>query len=92
MINTRQENLFYLSSTYSKLLKRRFGKGPETCYIISKNSRLYVFMRNFMTPAEEVLVEKQELNLALQFRSTVINAVTKEFLPEISKINPILCW
>ncbi|MEH7505673.1 Na-translocating system protein MpsC family protein [Neobacillus drentensis] len=85
-IKSTQENFLYLSSTFSKLLKRRFGKGPETCNMMSKGNRLYVYMRNFITQAEEVLLENNELNLANKFRSTVINAVIKEFLPEVTKV------
>lgn len=86
MIKSTQENLLYLSSTFSRLLKRRFGKGPETCTMMSKGNKLYIYMRNFITPAEEVLVENNELNLAHTFRSTVINAVITEFIPEVSKV------
>nr|WP_263323700.1 DUF2294 domain-containing protein [Neobacillus sp. Marseille-Q6967] len=86
MIKTNQEELIHLSSTFSKLVKRRFGKGPETSYVVSKGTRLYIFMRNFITPAEEVLIENNELNLATTFRNTVINAVCVEFVAEVSKI------
>jgi uncharacterized protein YbcI len=85
-IKSTQENMLYLSSTFSKLIKRRLGKGPETCYMITKGNRLYVYIRNFITPAEEVLLGNNELNLANQFRSTVINAVIKEFIPEVTKV------
>jgi uncharacterized protein YbcI len=81
-----QENLVNLSSTFSKLLKRRFGKGPETCNAFLKGNRFYVYMRNFITPAEEVLVSDGQLELAVHFRSAVINAVAKEFIPEVSEI------
>lgn len=86
MINTTQENLLYLSSTFSKLLKRRFGKGPETCYVILKGNRIYVYMRNFITPAEESLINNDEVDLAAKFRSTVINIIIKEFILEVSKV------
>jgi uncharacterized protein YbcI len=76
----------YLSSTLSKLLKRRFGKGPETCNVILKGNRFYVYMRNFITPAEEVLMKQDKLELAMNFRSSIINAVTEEYLPEVSKL------
>jgi uncharacterized protein YbcI len=73
----------YLSSTFSKLLKRRFGKGPESCNVILKGNRFYVYMRNFITPAEEVLMNQGQLELAHNFRSAVINSVTQEFIPEV---------
>jgi uncharacterized protein YbcI len=78
--------LVYLSSTFSKLLKRSFGKGPETCNVILKGNRFYVYMRNFITPAEEVLLKQDKLELAMNFRSSIINAVTEEYLPEVSKV------
>lgn len=85
-IKSNQENVVYLSSTFSKLLKRRFGKGPETCNAIVKGNRFYVYMRNFITPPEEVLINQDQLELALNFRSAVINSVTQEFIPEVSKV------
>jgi uncharacterized protein YbcI len=85
-INSNQEKLIYLSSTFSKLLKRRFGKGPETCNVILKGNRVFVYMRNFITPAEEVLINEEQLELAFHFRTAVINSVTQEFLPEVVKI------
>lgn len=41
-------------------------------------------MRNFITPAEEVLLNQGNLELVHNFRSAVINAVTQEFIPEVS--------
>jgi uncharacterized protein YbcI len=78
--------LVYLSSTFSKLRKRSFGKGPETCTVILKGNRFYVYMRNFITPAEEVLIKQDKLELAMNFRSSIINAVTENYLPEVSKV------
>ncbi|WP_195891958.1 Na-translocating system protein MpsC family protein [Neobacillus dielmonensis] len=71
---------------FSKLVKRRFGKGPETCYVSLKGMRLYVYLKSYLTPAEEVLLESDELYLAHKFRSKVINAVIKEFIPEVSEV------
>jgi len=86
MAKSTQEDLLYLSSSFSKILKRSFGKGPETCSVSYKNNRLYVYMRKFITPAEEVLVENKSVNLAAMFRGAVINAVTEKFIPEVSKV------
>lgn len=81
-----QEDLQSLSSTFSKLLKRRLGKGPENCNVMYRGSHLYVHMRNFMTPAEEVLINTNKVNLAVLFRSAVIDFVVKEYIPEASKV------
>jgi uncharacterized protein YbcI len=41
-------------------------------------------MRNFMTPAEEVLINQGQLELAYNFRSAVLHSVTQEFIPEVT--------
>jgi uncharacterized protein YbcI len=43
-------------------------------------------MRNFITPAEEVLLKQDKLELAVNFRSSIINAVTEEYFPQVSKV------
>lgn len=86
MKKTTQVDLLNLSSTFSKMVKRRFGKGPESCNVFWKENRMYIVMRNFITPAEEVLVKNQDFNLALKFRSSVMNAVTDDFLPLASEV------
>lgn len=43
-------------------------------------------MRNFITPAEEVLIKQKKVELAMDFRSAIIDAVTEEYLPEVSKV------
>jgi len=80
-----QEDLQSLSSSFSKVIKRGFGKGPESCFAVLKANRLYVYIRNFMTPAEEILKEKREYNLVTKFRSSVIAALSKELLQEASQ-------
>jgi uncharacterized protein YbcI len=81
-----QEDLLSISSSFSKIIKRGFGKGPETCYTVLKENRLYVYIRNFMTPAEEILAEKQDYNLITKFRSSVITALSKEIVQEASQL------
>lgn len=83
MVET-QEDLLSLSSSVSKIIKRGFGRGPETCYSTLKGNRLYISLRNFMSPAEEVLAERKEYNIVTRFRSTVITALSEELLQEAS--------
>jgi uncharacterized protein YbcI len=84
--STYQEDLLQLSSTLSKLLKRRFGKGPETCFVNFHSNRLIVFVRNYITPSEEVLIKSDKMSLAYNFRSAVMGTVFKEFAQEASSI------
>lgn len=85
LIKATQDHMLHLSSTLSKLLKRRFGKGPETCYVNGDEEKKYIFMRNFITPAEEVLLGNKQWEFAIHFRTAIIEAVIKEFSFEISK-------
>ncbi|MBM6616478.1 Na-translocating system protein MpsC family protein [Bacillus suaedaesalsae] len=80
-----QEDLVSLSSSFSKMLKRGFGKGPETCYTVLRGNRLFVYVRSFMTPAEEVLVKNNEIVLVARFRSAVIDSLSELLLEEASK-------
>lgn len=81
-----QEDLVSLSSSFSKIIKRGFGKGPETCYAVLRANRLYVYIGNFITPSEEILTLKQEYNLVMKYRSTVITALSEELLREASQL------
>ncbi len=85
MINTSdfREDLAYLSSSLSKRLKQKFGKGPETCFASLKDDMLTIHIKRFITPAEEVLMESENSTLALQFRSVIIQAILNEFIAEI---------
>jgi uncharacterized protein YbcI len=74
-----QEDLLHLSSTLSKMLKQRFGKGPETCYVTLHSNRLIVFIRKYITPAEDVLLKNQNVELVQKFRSAVMQEVFSEF-------------
>ncbi|WP_216830158.1 Na-translocating system protein MpsC family protein [Alkalihalobacterium elongatum] len=79
----QQEDLLQLSSTLSKMLKQKFGKGPESCFVTNHSDGLTVYIRNFITPAEEVLIESNQMNLAYNFRHAVIERVFKEFSKEV---------
>lgn len=90
-IKGSQEDLIILSSSLSKLLKRKFGKGPETCYASLKEGMISVHIKNFITPAEEVLIENKEINLAYNFRSAIMKAIFQEFKREITNILEVEC-
>jgi len=86
MLDMEQETLLHLSSTFSKLLKRSFGKGPESCFVSSHDSRLIIVIRHFLTPPEEVLLQKQKIGLIDRFRSAVMDVVVDEFTEEVSRV------
>ncbi|MBU8914717.1 DUF2294 domain-containing protein [Bacillus sp. FJAT-29953] len=81
-----QEDLLSVSSSFSRIIKQGVGKGPETCYSVLKENRLYIYIRNFKTPAEEVLTDKKEYNLVMRYRSSVISALSNELMQEASQL------
>lgn len=86
MNDLTQLDLLSLSSTFSKAFKRRFGKGPGSCQALLNKGRLYISIRNFITPAEEVLIASNEYNLAIKFRAVVMETVIKEFIENASPV------
>jgi uncharacterized protein YbcI len=85
----QQRDLTYLSSFICKIMKRRLGKGPEQCNIIVKNNLVIVKVHHFITPAEEVLCNKNELSLALKFRSVLVKAIIEEVEADITRVTNI---
>ncbi|MBP3952437.1 Na-translocating system protein MpsC family protein [Bacillus suaedae] len=81
-----KQELLLISSYISKQLKQKFGKGPETCYSIIKENVMAVRVQQFRTPAEDVLLHKNELGLALKFRSVIMKAIFEELKQEIYRI------
>lgn len=90
MGNITQDRLFQLSSKFSKTLKSKFGKGPESCYLTFIENRLFIYVNQFMTPAEEVLVKNNQWKMAWEFRRSVMNVICGEFIEEASSAVGVL--
>ncbi|MFS0862547.1 Na-translocating system protein MpsC family protein [Fredinandcohnia sp. 179-A 10B2 NHS] len=67
----KQEELTYISSFISKLIKTKFGKGPETCYTTFSDNYVVVHVRRFMTQIEEELINKNENKAAKIIRTSL---------------------
>ncbi|WP_442598715.1 Na-translocating system protein MpsC family protein [Neobacillus sp. D3-1R] len=52
-----QENLLSISNLTSKLLRKNFGRGPDSCHASLNNRFLVFYIRGFLTPMETVLLE-----------------------------------
>lgn len=62
-----------------KLLRENFGKGPESVYVHIENELITVYLRNFISPTEKVLINQNQERIFQQTRDTIIEAL----LPEI---------
>lgn len=88
MIKTKNnyEDLTYLNSYISKVLKKNFGKGPATCYTSLTEDRMFIYIKHFITPVEEVLVRNNQGNLAYKTRTVILETIFKEIRDEIDQV------
>jgi uncharacterized protein YbcI len=52
-----QQKLMDISSLTSKLLRKNFGRGPESCYAFVNQRFLVLYIRGFLSPMESILLE-----------------------------------
>lgn len=69
-----------ITSYMGKLLRDYFGKGPESVYVSIGHTFIVIYMRNFMTPSERVLLEQEHISIIDQMREKLMQMM----LPEIS--------
>ncbi|GAE37051.1 Na-translocating system protein MpsC family protein [Halalkalibacter akibai] len=82
----QDQDLTHLSSYISKVLKLKFGKGPETCMAAMGNNLLIVRVHHFMTPTEKVLYEENEVGLALRVRTILMETIFKEISEDVAML------
>jgi len=73
-----QNQLNSISSYTSKLLRKNFGKGPQSCYTILNKFYLVSYIQGFISPMEEVLMEQGQRNQVELARNVIINHLLEE--------------
>lgn len=68
-----------ISSYIGKILREHFGKGPESIFVSAGHTYLTVYIRNFLSPIEQVLLEQGQERTV----QTIRDALMKKLLPEI---------
>ena len=76
MINQSKEE--FISSYISKLLRKNFGKGPQTCRTTLSKNHLVTYIRGFLTPMEEILLQQGKNRYVDDVRAAIINHVMNE--------------
>ncbi|WP_046215974.1 Na-translocating system protein MpsC family protein [Paenibacillus wulumuqiensis] len=69
------------TSYISKLLRSRFGKGPQSVYIYLSEYCIIIHLKNFMSPVEEFLLDQKEERAFLYTRELIM----KSLLPELKQ-------
>jgi len=68
----------YISTYISKLLKKKFGKGPETCRTTKSGNYLVTHIQGFLTPMEDILLQQGQYKYVDQARKVIINHILEE--------------
>lgn len=73
-----QEKLKSISSYTSKLLRNKFGRGPESCFAATADQFLVLSIRGFISPMEEVLLKENQHIQVDYARDVVIKSILAE--------------
>ncbi|ADU32422.1 Na-translocating system protein MpsC family protein [Evansella cellulosilytica] len=73
-----QEKATKISSYTSKILRQKFGRGPESCHATISSNYLVLFIRGFISPMEEVLLEKGQDKFVDHTRQVIIGHILEE--------------
>ncbi len=67
-----------ISSFTGRLFRDHFGKGPESVYVSMGYTFLVIYLRNFITPSERVLLEQDQEMTILQLRGKLMKSISPE--------------
>jgi uncharacterized protein YbcI len=67
-----------LSSYISKILRDYFGKGPESVHVSLGKTFIVVYIRNFLSPTEKVLMNQKQDASVQQTRDLVMQTLIPE--------------
>lgn len=75
-----KKKLQYISSYTSTLLRKKFGRGPELCFASQGDQFIVIFIKGFITPLEETMLEQGEFNTAATSRRKVFSGLAPELV------------
>ncbi|HEU4964060.1 MAG TPA: Na-translocating system protein MpsC family protein [Bacilli bacterium] len=78
----QHEGLQHISSYTSKMLRQKFGRGPESCHASLGDRFLVLYIRGFLSPMEEVLLQQGEMDTVATSRKIIIDSI----LPELKGV------
>lgn len=74
----KPEQLKHISSYTSKLLRQKFGKGPESCHASYGNRYIVLYLRKFISPMEEILLTQNQHETVTHSRHMIIETILVE--------------
>ncbi len=68
-----QDVLNSISSYLSKLLRKNFGRGPQSCQSTVNKNIFVMYIRGFISPMEEILMAQGQFVQVEKARSVIVN-------------------
>ncbi|MEW9672777.1 DUF2294 domain-containing protein [Ammoniphilus sp. 3BR4] len=75
-----------LAKLIGKLLRDNFGRGPEFIYVSIADHYLVVYLKNFMSPMERILMDTGKEDIVIKTRDTLIQTVYPEIKAYINMV------
>lgn len=74
------ENQFQteIASHIGKMLREAFGKGPQAIYVSMDRPFVVVYLRNFLTPTEKILLKQGQIRTIQHTRDIVMRSLIPE--------------
>ncbi|MGI8387270.1 Na-translocating system protein MpsC family protein [Robertmurraya sp. P23] len=69
------EKLMSISSLTSKMLRKNFGRGPDSCFAFANGPYLVLYIRRFLSPMESVLLESGNSDKIDMSRTIVMDKI-----------------
>ncbi|WP_404330847.1 Na-translocating system protein MpsC family protein [Mesobacillus maritimus] len=73
-----KNKLDYISSYISKLLRKKFGKGPQSCQTNLNGKYLVTYLRGFVSPMEDILLEQRQKKTVNDARTLIMDHLLEE--------------
>ncbi|HSU80342.1 MAG TPA: Na-translocating system protein MpsC family protein [Candidatus Angelobacter sp.] len=70
--NTIQSKQTELARNIGKLLRDNFGKGPDSLFVTCTESVITVYLKNFLSPTEKILIEQNHHDMFIKTRDAIM--------------------
>ncbi|CAM3789693.1 Na-translocating system protein MpsC family protein [Alkalicoccus chagannorensis] len=78
-----------VSSKFSKLMRRHFGRGPESVYVTVKGPFFTAYLQGFLHPMEKVLLKQKENERILSTRGLMIDELEQDMRKEVFEMTSL---
>ncbi|MDD9269105.1 DUF2294 domain-containing protein [Paenibacillus sp. GCM10023248] len=79
MDNKEKQSQIEIASQIGRLLRDAFGKGPQSIFVSIRRPFIVIYLRNFLSPTEKILLQQEQVAAIQHTRDLVM----KSLIPEI---------